>query len=191
MGTVTPIDIHQRQFRRQLFGYNRDEVDDFLDEIVTAFEDLIKDNSMLKEREKTINATILSAQAASEQITENARKEAELIVEEARIQADRLVKAGEERLRQASLEAANIRRQAQTVRSQLRSFLLTNLELLDHAHIDDSPTLETGSRPSGDRRTDGHPSLEVIPHRGIARKEHRDFGIPVRLVSVANSPLLW
>lgn len=182
MGKVTPIDIHQRQFRRQLFGYNRDEVDDFLDEIVTAFEDLIKDNSMLKEqverlhaqvkeyqeREKTINATILSAQAASEQITENARKEAKLIVEEATIQADRLIKAGEERLRQASLEAANIRRQAQTVRSQLRSFLLTNLELLDHAHIDDSPTLETGSRPSGDRRTDGHPSLEVIPQRNRA-----------------------
>ena len=41
---LTPADIHNKEFSRGFRGYNEEEVDDFLDEIVYEFEELIKKN---------------------------------------------------------------------------------------------------------------------------------------------------
>ena len=41
---ITPMDIHNKEFSRSFRGYNEDEVDQFLDEIVEEFERLYKEN---------------------------------------------------------------------------------------------------------------------------------------------------
>ena len=45
---LTPVDIHNKEFSRSFRGYNQDEIDDFLDEIVNDYEKLYRENNQLK-----------------------------------------------------------------------------------------------------------------------------------------------
>ena len=47
---LTPLDIHHKEFRTSLRGYNEKEVDAFLDEVADEFERLFKENVDLNER---------------------------------------------------------------------------------------------------------------------------------------------
>lgn len=52
---LTPMDINNKEFKRGLRGYNPEEVDEFLDEVVENYEELYKDNSKLREKVAHIN----------------------------------------------------------------------------------------------------------------------------------------
>lgn len=102
---LTPLDIQHKEFRRALRGYNEEDVDSFLDEVVKEFERIFNENIELKERiekaeeklkqyeglEQTLQKTLLTAQQAAEDIQNNAKKEAELIIKEAEVKAKELV----------------------------------------------------------------------------------------------------
>ena len=47
---LTPMDINNKEFKRGLRGYNAEEVDEFLDEVVENYEEMYKENSNLKEK---------------------------------------------------------------------------------------------------------------------------------------------
>ena len=49
MGDLTPLDIHNKEFKRSFRGYNEDEIDDFLDQVVNDYEKLFRENDNLKE----------------------------------------------------------------------------------------------------------------------------------------------
>ena len=86
---LTPMDINNKEFKRGLRGYNPEEVDEFLDEVIENYEQLYKDNSKLKEKitlaneqiehykkiESTIQNTLLLAQNAADQAKTSAEKE--------------------------------------------------------------------------------------------------------------------
>ena len=46
---LTPMDIHNKDFKRSFRGYNEDEIDDFLDKVVNDYEKLFRENDRLKE----------------------------------------------------------------------------------------------------------------------------------------------
>ena len=46
---LTPLDIHNKEFKRSFRGYNEDEIDDFLDQVVNDYEKLFRENDNLKE----------------------------------------------------------------------------------------------------------------------------------------------
>ena len=45
---LTPMEIHDHQFKKSFRGYNENEVDDFLDKVVVDFEKLMRENERLK-----------------------------------------------------------------------------------------------------------------------------------------------
>ena len=47
---LTPLDIHHKEFRHSLRGYNEEEVDQFLDQVADEFERLFKENIDLSEK---------------------------------------------------------------------------------------------------------------------------------------------
>lgn len=144
---LTPLDIHNQEFRRVFKGYSEDEVDDFLDRVVGDFEALLKENAHLKEEtldlrarveqyrqlENTLHSTLIVAQETAEEVKQNARKEAQLIVREAEEEAVRRRSGGEVRLREAQERCAQLQREAQAFRAHLRSQLESQLELLRDA----------------------------------------------------------
>lgn len=143
---LTPMDIHNKEFKRKLRGYDMDEVDEFLDQVIRAFEALITENNHLKEQlsqvddkleqyhnlEETLNRTLVVAQAAADELKANARREADLIIQEARLQAERIVEAGRSKDIKLMEERAELARVIETVRAQTRQALIAQLEIIDH-----------------------------------------------------------
>lgn len=88
---LTPMDIHNKDFKRSFRGYNEEEIDDFLDQVVNDYEKLWRDNERFKaeleraqkdneqyqQLEKNLKDTLLVAQKTAEEVMSNARKNAE------------------------------------------------------------------------------------------------------------------
>jgi cell division initiation protein len=141
---LTPLDIHNQEFRVVLRGYSQDEVDDFLDRVVADFEALLKQNAEFKEElddlrerveqyrqlETTLHNALVVAQGTAEEVKENARKEAQLIIREAEDEAVRRTRGGEARLRELDAQVAQAHREAQAFRAQVRSQLEAQLEIV-------------------------------------------------------------
>ena len=104
---ITPLDIYQQEFKRVLRGFDPDEVEDFLERVADDYEQVIKDNSVLKERIESLKAQ-LTAGGKSEQADSKAaaREDATSIIREAKKEADSII-------RKAREEADNIVRKAQ------------------------------------------------------------------------------
>lgn len=144
---LTPLDIYNKEFKRQPFGgLNKDEVDDFLDEVMHEMETLIKENATLKEQlgahsvkleqyrtlEDALNRTLLVAQSTADDIKANARREADLIIQEARLQAERLIEAGHVKARRLLEEQSDMMRLVDGLRNQLRNIAHEMLRTVDH-----------------------------------------------------------
>lgn len=109
---LTPLEIHEKEFRRVLRGYSEVEVDEFLDQVVRDFEQLLRENSELKAEleksreevaryqkiEETLQNTLVVAQRTSEELQAAARREADLIIKEARARAREVEEAAKQKI---------------------------------------------------------------------------------------------
>lgn len=142
---LTPLDIQNKEFRRAFRGYHDEEVDEFLDQIIKDYTELMNENTVLKEQieglraqlgqyhqlEDTLNKTLVVAQQTAEEVKNNARKEAEVILQEARLQAERLVEAGQAKARKIVADHEELMKASNAFRSKLRSMVKAQLELLE------------------------------------------------------------
>jgi len=143
--TLTPLDIHNKEFNRAFRGYSEAEVDEFLDLVVKEFESLIRENAELKDRldevertleryrsiEETLNKTLVLAQQAAEEARAQGEREAELIRERARADAERIVKEAREQARRAVTDYEEMRREAELFRLRMKTLLRAQLELFE------------------------------------------------------------
>lgn len=95
--SLSTKDILEKTFKRSFKGYDEDEVDKFLDEVIDEFKALRAENEALKkeikavkelenkikETEGTIMNTLVSAQKSSERILREAARKAELLIDNA------------------------------------------------------------------------------------------------------------
>ncbi len=103
---LSPADIRQQQFsERMLRGFDRDEVDRFLDQIAEDYESVIKENTILKEQlaafeersrstaelEKNLRDTLVTTQKLTDEMKATAKREVELMLREAQHEAEKLV----------------------------------------------------------------------------------------------------
>ncbi|MBT9259365.1 MAG: DivIVA domain-containing protein [Clostridiales bacterium] len=146
---LTPLDIHQKEFRRSFRGYDVDEVDEFLDQVVRDFEQLLKENAALKEQleeyrekveqykemEDALRNAILVAQETANEVKAAARKEADLIVREAEAEAERKRKSAEEAVEKAKAALKALERQGLEFRARIRSLLESQVEMLKREDV--------------------------------------------------------
>lgn len=151
---LTPLDIHNKEFSRRLRGYDEDEVNEFLDQIIKDYEALIRENKeqqsqyeALQEKlshftniEETLSKTIIVAQEAADELKNNAKKEAQLIVKEAEKNADRIINDALAKSRKIALEVEEMKKQAAIYRARFRALVESQLDLLGK---DDWDSLET------------------------------------------------
>jgi cell division initiation protein len=137
---ITPLDIQQMGFKIKWKGYDRGEVDAFLDTLTEDYESLIKENLYLKEqmaqlegsltefkkRESLLSQTLLSAQQLAEMQKNNTLKESALIIKEAEVQADQIIKSIREEAGRLKGDLIDLRRQKllfiEKIRSMLKNF---------------------------------------------------------------------
>ena len=58
MSMLTPIDIQNREIKSKMGGYDKKDVDDFLEEIRGSYEELYKENQSLKEKISSLSEGI-------------------------------------------------------------------------------------------------------------------------------------
>jgi cell division initiation protein len=142
---ISPLDIQQQQFKGKLFGgLNPDDVDSFLQAVAQEMESLNRENTIFREqtqkmtaetevvaqREKDLRETLLAAQRITEEMKNNAQKEADLIVAEAEVRAERILADAENKLVQLKNEVQELRRQKIQFESSFRSLLESHNKML-------------------------------------------------------------
>jgi cell division initiation protein len=148
---LTPVEIKHIRLRRALFGYRRPLVDQILDDVADSFEDVWRDRADLadkvehleqelvrfRELEALLRTTLVSAERASHELKDQARREAELILEEAHTEARAVT-------RRAQAEREHLASEARRIRSLLRSALdaLEVEDAADEAELDSELTSE-------------------------------------------------
>jgi cell division initiation protein len=148
---MTPMEIRQQQFDTQFFrGCDVRQVDAYLNNVADDYEELMKENSLLKEqlstledrlrgvedREKLLQETLVTAQRLTEELKESAKRDAELIVREAVIQSEKILEAAraeEAKIKEEVLVLRRTRRQVvEGIRFTVEGFQrLVNDELRD------------------------------------------------------------
>jgi len=142
---LSPLDVQQQQFRSVFWGFDGKEVDAFLDVVAKELEGLIRDNKSLreelarrdselqsfKEREQNLKETMLTATRITEDIKQNARKEAEIVVAQAEGQAEQIVQNAHSRLSRVLEDLDELKRQKTQFEETLRSMIQTHMKLLD------------------------------------------------------------
>lgn len=108
---LTPLDIQNKSFPVKMRGYEKDEVDDFLDLIVRDYEEAIQKNRELEkalrhaeekleyfnELKDALNQSIIVAQDTADKVKTSASKESDVIVTSAQNKANELVATAEKR----------------------------------------------------------------------------------------------
>ena len=135
---ITPLDIQQQQFKgKMLGGLDPNDVDAFLQTVASEMENLVRENSELKEqqsrqsrdmldmaeKEKDLRETMLAAQRIIEDMKANAKKEASLIISEAELKAERIVADSERQLGELKARIEDLRRQKIQFEMSLKALL--------------------------------------------------------------------
>lgn len=141
---LSPIDIHNKEFTSKFRGYDEDEVNEFLEQIMKDFENLLEENKTLKSSlkqsteqvshfnsiEQTLQKSILIAQEAAEDVRRNSMKESKLIVKEAEKNADRIVNEALSRARRISVEIEDLKKQSKVFRTRFKMLIEAQLDLI-------------------------------------------------------------
>ena len=145
---MTATDIRQQQFAVRLFrGFDPQEVDAFLEEMADDFEELVRENALLKEqlvtieersrgvegREKTLQETLVTTQKIAEEFKENARREAELILREAHLRAEKFMQDAREEHAKLNADVSVLRRLRRQLGEEILSTLATHKRLAEQA----------------------------------------------------------
>ncbi|PLT34284.1 DivIVA domain-containing protein [Bacillus sp. V5-8f] len=144
--TLTPLDIHNKEFSKGFRGYDEDEVNEFLDQIIKDYEIILREKKELENKlnevydrlghftsiEETLNKSIVIAQEAGEEVKRNAQKEAKLIIKEAEKNADRIVNDSLSKARKIAMDIEELKKQSKVFRTRFKMLVEAQLDLLDN-----------------------------------------------------------
>ncbi|MEJ5347597.1 MAG: DivIVA domain-containing protein [Desulfosoma sp.] len=141
----TLLEKNNRRFRLAWRGYSPKEVDLFVDQTLSELDKLKADNAALqrqlqeltkevsehRDREKTIRNVLANVQKASEIMKANAEKEAKLLIADAELRAEKILQAAHQRLAQLHQDINELKRQRIQLEAKLRSTIETYRQLLE------------------------------------------------------------
>jgi len=142
---ITPLDIQQMVFRVKFRGYDREEVNRFLEEVAQTVESLNLDNAALRERitsleqqvaelkraETTLSNTLISAQSLADDVKRSSQRDAELIIKEAELKAGELFRQARVELADTQRDLSLLQKQRLLMVERMRATLHTFERMLD------------------------------------------------------------
>lgn len=134
---LTPLDIENREFKRTMGGYNRDDVEDFMGLILNDYEKLYTENAKLRAmttKEKACGTENAQDKAASSEmaqnIIKNAEKQAEDIVITAKNKANSIIENANieiERLNNCYIE---LRKKVEEKKEVIKQYLAASIDMI-------------------------------------------------------------
>ena len=165
---LTPMDIHNKEFPRSFRGYNEDDVDQFLDNIVDEFEKMYKENMEMKERisvlmdqinqfrtmEKTLKDTLITAQKTADEVTAVAQQKSKLILREAEEQARQIRSNANQDVVEANREQFEIKKQIRILKMKIRTLLESQIEEIEQLADEDIASSVVPNDSSSDSQSE-------------------------------------
>ena len=141
-----PVELRHVPLKRSLFGYHRGAVDAVLDDIAASYETVWRERADLADRvehletelarhqelEQLLRTTLVSAERAAQDRTEQGKVEADTIIEEARREARDITRRARAERESLALDARRI-----------RLLLHAALDAVDEAEVVDDDEEET------------------------------------------------
>ena len=142
---LTPIDIRKWEFKKGMRGFDKYEVQAFLELAAEEFEKLQQDRREFEQKskrlekeieeyrrvEKSLQDTLVSAKETTDRSMENSRKEAELIVGDAELHADKILEGARKKASKIEDEITRLTVLRDSFAVKLKGILSSQVELLD------------------------------------------------------------
>lgn len=180
---ITPMDIHNKTFSKGLRGYSEEEVNDFLRQIVTDYEQIYREHREMEEEmdqmkvklsnyeriSDTMTATLQLAKDTAENVKKNAKRNADILISNARMEGDRQVKDAEDyrrRLAETMIHTeGNMKNYVSKIRKDLE-LALASIDALENLKAPivpgyAYPAVEPEEEAPADAPAEGIPTEEV------------------------------
>jgi cell division initiation protein len=142
---LTPLDVQHKEFKKSIQGYAREEVDQFLDDIIEQLEADIEERTRLetlvgelqekvshfKALEDSLRSTLVLAQRTADELKASAHKEVDLIKQRAKLDVEEELKNVRQQIIEAKAELQRVNDKTVAAKHDLRNFLNRQLDLLD------------------------------------------------------------
>jgi cell division initiation protein len=164
-----PMSIKQQEFSKSVRGYDRDEVQAFLDKLSEEFEALQRENEQLKKEldsaniklnefrriEKNLQDTLLKAQESSTKSLESTRKQSNLMVKEAEIKASQILEKARESANDVRKAVINLREEKDLLVAKLKAIISSQ------AHLLEIKVENSGDKKVGVNKIEGSKQIDI------------------------------
>ena len=160
---ITPLDIENKKFSKQMMsGYNVEEVDEFLDQVMQDYESNYKEVVSLKNKvdelnnalhhyktiEATLQNTLVMAQSTAEEVKNVAKQQAEQVIADAQKEADTIIRNAkesaskgldeiEQQTRIKEQQFSDVKKQFDIYKAKMESLLISQSELIKEINKDE------------------------------------------------------
>lgn len=153
---LTSLEIKDKTFGTRMRGYDREEVDDFLDIVVRDYEDLVRANhdmdakiKMLEERidyfdemKESLSQSVIIAQDTAERVKQaathqsdtiihQAEQDAHHILEEAKFRANEILRQATDNAKKVAVETEELKNKTRIFHQRLKSTIESQLAIVD------------------------------------------------------------
>lgn len=140
------------KFKRSLNGYNIEEVNSFIDDVIKKVESILEEEKKIKQEikfkdikikeleqiverykniEKEMNTSIITAQESGEYIKRLAKSERDAIIEDARKNANRIISDALIRAEKIEYKTELLRKNIVSYKNRVRTMLNQQLDIID------------------------------------------------------------
>ena len=187
---ITPMDIHNKTFSKGLRGYSEEEVNDFLRQIVTDYEQIYREHREMEEEmdqmkvklsnyeriSDTMTATLQLAKDTAENVKKNAKRNADILISNAKMEGDRQVKDAEDYRRRLAETMIHTEGNMKNYVSKIRKDLELALASIDALENLKAPIVPGYAYPAVEPEEEEAPA--DAPAEGIPTEEVPDKAAP-------------
>lgn len=188
---LKPMDIHNKEFKKVMRGFDPEEVDEFLDEIIVDFEKMQRELDVLKtqlsnysenmnsyrEKEISLNNTLVSAQRFADQLVKDAETRAANIVAEAEAEAQSIIGGTEEKYNKVLADYTMLANRYNDAKETLKEYFANQIALLDR----EEACINTEEVASYLKQAE---SIEIPDNREMSLPENEETKINVKLKEI-------
>ena len=153
---ITSLEIKDKTFGVQFRGFNREEVDEFLDIVVRDYEDLVRSNhekeqhiknleerlSYFDEIKDSLSQSVLIAQDTAERVKQSANdrsnniikqaeQDAQRLLDEAKYKANEILRQATDNAKKVAVETEELKNKSRVFHQRLKSTIESQLAIVD------------------------------------------------------------
>lgn len=141
---LTPADIENKEFKKEMRGYNMTEVNIFLKEVAMSYEKIYQENlsamdrigmlsdavKQYKSMEDTLKNALSVAKGAGDEIKNSAHGQAQMIIKDAENKAGKIINEAAKEVADINYKYEEMKRSVEVFKAKVVSLLNSQLEII-------------------------------------------------------------